>query len=254
MELNQTAQEEAVAAKNTDDTGVQQGKHNCDVTPIPFSFKTPLPEEFNIHITQMLHLAAHYLKDGEEVPLLFVGINANNEGHLIDPEGLPVRQLIRVMVRNILKEIPAVAVLMMTESWSLPENVAKDWNEGKRPEGMQIKDHPEAFEVVMVQIETINGTWGARAKLNPTVKGEPRTLQSDMEFEKATDVGGQFCNLLPQNSSDEDEHPIMQLIGKLISAHVGSDEGGNAEADTAKPEDGDNGDNGDGTKVIVIGV
>lgn len=169
-------------------------------TPIEVIVKEPLPEILERHLKNIRHICAAYLNEGEEVHPQFILVDANGQGHALDPsDGMKpdMKHLVAQWITEMAEEVNAVAIFFITEGWALKRSKEEGW---QRDMSQHISDHPDKIEVLMIQVETINGTWSGSMELGPANPGTPREIRGAMELDKMEAVGGLFNNLLPQNA------------------------------------------------------
>lgn len=225
--------------QQTEEVRKDFAEHGCTVPVIDFTVeKDDLPKEITKSIAHLLHMASHYMIDGEEHPLMFVAIDREGGEHLIDPSGIPVKALVMGMVKRITDQVDAAALLTISEGWQLPQEVAKEWAKGNRPEGMQIKDHPDVIDVLYINVETEAGNWVASSPVSHvTDPATPRTLTEPIVFKEQAVVEGQMVNVLKKNRpQDEEEHPMMELLLSMMGIKQVSPEELKAATEAAEAE------------------
>lgn len=180
------------------------------IPPYPHTADVALPDVVNKEISSLLQLASNVHAKGMEMRMCFVGLEANGEQHFVDASEVP-KEMLAPWIMMLADKHEWVALIMCTEGWTLPQEIARDY---RKPGGYsgQIGDHPDAIEVLMVQAETVKGTWMGQI----TFKGkyperemlEPKVL----ELKKADAVGGRYNNLLKANRHMKTD--LLQLLAQ----------------------------------------
>lgn len=178
----------------------------------PWTSDIELPQMVQTEINQLLTLAATMHEQGGEMHMSFVGINAEGHRWFLDCIGVP-KEIAPSWVMMAADKNEFVALVMCTEGWTVPEEVAKRWHTDSRPEG-QIREQPEAYEVLMVQVETQLGTWMGQRK----IVGEDtnRTVKETIHLTKTDRVVGRFNNLLKINANQPEN--LLATLGKALEA------------------------------------
>lgn len=193
-----------------------QGKEDL-VPPLEYTIDAELPSMIVEQIDLFMSMASNTYACGGEALLTFLGLNAEGQPFMIDVRQLP-KQLVRPMIMAFADAHNLVALITVSEGWSLPEDVSQRWANGQRDGVKQISEHPRAFEVFMISVETLIGTWAGRLIL-PCEAGEyDRRPSEPMAITKATAVGGTYNNLLKQNRG---ELPLQEQITLDLMNKVG---------------------------------
>lgn len=154
-----------------------------------------LPKPVADTVDHLLSLAATCHATGIEMRQVWIGLNAEGKGTLIDSTDYPEETLL-ANVMMMADKTDAVALVMCTEGYTLPPEITKSWAEGRRTH-QNVSDHPEHYEVLMVQVETVQGTWAGQAKI---IGEAPNQIVRDtLHLEKADAVRGRMNNLLRCN-------------------------------------------------------
>lgn len=158
-----------------------------------------LPDPVRTHITQLLALARSCHQSGIEMRQVFIGVEPNGHGIMMDCSDVP-KEVIPSWVMMSLEKHHCVAAVSCSEGWTVPAKIAEDWAKNGRPPG-NISDHPQAIEILMIQAETQLGTWIATSPI--VGKGKERTLEQPLYMQKSDKTRGRLNNLLKCNWTND---------------------------------------------------
>lgn len=165
-----------------------------------------LPYPVNDTINHLLQLAATCHSTGIEMRQVWVGLNAEGKGTLVDSTDYP-QEVLLANVMMMADKTESVALVLCTEGYALPQHITKDWAEGRRSHE-NVSDHPEHYEVLMVQVETRQGTWGGQARI---IGEAPNQIVRDViKIRKFDATRGRMNNLLRCNW-DENKANILAI-------------------------------------------
>lgn len=162
--------------------------------PYSWSSDTVLPDPVQQEIDRLLAIAASCHETGIEMRHVFVGIDADGQKYMVEGNTVP-NVVLPSYVMMMADKTDSVALVMCTEGYGLPQHVAKT-RETQRTHD-RISDHPEHFEVLLVQVETQLGTWIGQARI--VGEDSNRTVKDELVLTKASAVGGRYNNLLKCN-------------------------------------------------------
>lgn len=176
--------------------------------PYGWSADIVFPDSVQEEIRKLLVCAATAHREGIEMHTVFVGLDADNNITFLDCMGCPPDLLPSWVMMQADKNNWVVAI-MCTEGWTIPEEARRDYG---KPGGYmgELKDHPEAYEVLIVNVETLQGTWGGQAKI--VGEDSNRTVKDELVLAKADEATGLLNNLLKPNWSKD---PIGTLLRHL---------------------------------------
>ena len=207
---------------------INESEKKCNVQAIPYSVSPALPELFNDHIEHALHMAAHILQEGEELPYpMFFLLSKDNNNHFLDADGAPMMETIS-WISAMAREHDAVSVITLSEGWTVPEDIAKQIYDSGVPEG-GIKSHPKAFPILRMQIETLNGIWAGVMPVSDYIEHEedeqaaPRTFTGSMELNKIALEDSQVTVYLWQNQLAAMPEELRRPLERLMELSKGQD-------------------------------
>lgn len=179
-------------------------------------FPTPVQEQ----IDQLLGLAANCHETGIDMRQVFICMDADGQGIFIDGSEVP-HEVLPSWVMMQAEKNNSIALIMCSEGYTVSSKVAEQWAKHGRPSG-QIKNHPESYEILMVQVETQLGTWTGKAALSgehPNV-----TVKQPINLIKVHQASGRLNNLLQCNWKNDipgimrKREEALQYVEKLQQA------------------------------------
>jgi hypothetical protein len=183
-----------------------------------WSCDTELPEPIKLEIEFLLGLAATAHLNGSEMHLVFTGVDKDANRYMVDTTGCPP-ELIPSVIMMQAEQHKWVAAIMCTEGWTIPVEDRERFMKERAP-GQQIKDHPRAYEVLTLTIETLNGSWGGDAKIIGQAPNQ--IVREELVLSKMVKHAGRMGNLLPANW-DKDPIGTLQKV-TAAKAHFNKDE------------------------------
>lgn len=166
------------------------------VTYLEEANKPHMPELLEIIVdTVFSHALEIVAEKGEMMPVAF--LVRIDEGMVI-PLGLPFsdereKHAAMMMLRLMAKKKEADCVVFMCEAWG--KSVEKQEEaERIRDSGGRVRNEPDSYECMMVDVETYHGHWAAMPKL--VINGKKRTY-APPQFRFLDGASGTLMNHLP---------------------------------------------------------
>lgn len=163
--------------------------------PYDWTSDIVFPDRINDEINTVLKVAATAHGAGIDMRQIFVGLTADNKGIFMDCSEVPPPVLPSWIMQQ--ADIhKCVALVHCCEGYTLPSHLTEQYMKNRRP-GDEIKDHPQAEEILLVTVETQKGHWAGRA----VIKGEhpKRYLETNIHIAKSDQSGVRLSNLLRCN-------------------------------------------------------
>lgn len=176
-----------------------------------WSCNVELPQVLKGEIDAQLRLTATCHEHGVEMRHVVVAITGDNTKHFLDASEVPPEVLAPVIMM-MAEKTKAVAIVMTTEAWTVPEEVMKRMQDAGIS-GNKLKDQPEAYEVVIVQVETKLGTYAGFAPL--LGKKGNYTVKDTIELAKRDTPITAFDNMLPGSEGGHSPHHLLQMLQAL---------------------------------------
>lgn len=172
----------------------------CSKVEVPVVFISPaLPDNIVQELAQLFHVAGHAMQHGIELTTAYVQLDADNNHALLDMAGAPDRRAMSLFGAQHAMANDMIVNIAMGEAWTAPPEVLAELMEQELPEDFKLSNHPEAFECITVQVETLNGIWSGKIRVSPftgtaetadteEVAGEPRKYVGVLELVKMDDI------------------------------------------------------------------
>jgi len=98
------------------------------------------------------------------------------------------------MARKVAAEINADAVITTMEAWTINQDDAKNYNSIMEQYG-SLSKYPGRIEIVMLMIETPDGTWMGTSEIERSQQNNAKTFK-DINLEYSPGIEGNFTGIL----------------------------------------------------------
>ena len=164
-----------------------------------------IPPAYLVIIEPLIAVARDLLERGEQlVPIAFVGnlTTAETRQVVLSTASEQAKDDSATLIRHLAAIHQADFVFVVMDAWALRPDKARRYEEIIERYG-SIGASPYRVDIVTFSLETHHGLWVAQAPVKPKGVSKRRKTFAAPKFERVTEAGGRFVDLLPARNTAE---------------------------------------------------
>jgi hypothetical protein len=156
-----------------------------------------IPEECQRSIDLIASRAREFLSEGKELQA-FAFLGKFGKGFFPFPMEMSNKDIAVKLVTALCKDVEADYIIMISEAWALSGTCPNEELERLAKTRESIAKHPDRMDIVMVTLETQQGTWMCQSQIK-SLGGKKRGFD-DLQFIKFDRMEGRFASFLPRGT------------------------------------------------------